>query len=54
MVMVGDMRYDMETAVNAGSLPIGVSYGYGSEAELMDAGARLIVPDFPALVDLLA
>jgi len=52
-LMVGDMRYDIETGINAGMETCGVLYGYGSEDELRRAGAHHLVSDFPALIDLL-
>ncbi len=55
-VMVGDTTYDMEMAVNAGALAIGVSWGYHGTDELTEAGAHAIIDAFeelPALVDAL-
>lgn len=37
--MVGDRHYDVEGAKNAGLRCIGVTYGYGTRAELQTAGA---------------
>ncbi|MBT5876540.1 MAG: HAD hydrolase-like protein [Candidatus Latescibacteria bacterium] len=37
--MVGDRHHDMVGAKNNGCQAIGVTYGYGSEAELLNAGA---------------
>jgi len=45
IVMVGDTRYDAEGAKKAGVRAVGVSYGYGSEKELEDAGAEFIARD---------
>ena len=39
MALVGDSGSDMETAVRAGMLPIGVLWGFRSEAEMTSAGA---------------
>jgi len=50
-LMVGDMRYDIETGVNAGIRTCGVRYGYGTAEELIRAGAHTLVQEFPALVD---
>ena len=36
-LMVGDMRYDVETGTNAGTVTCGVLYGYGSVEELQGA-----------------
>ncbi len=49
--MVGDRRYDMEAAVAHGLAAIGVTWGFGTRQELLDAGAQALV-DQPA--DLLA
>ena len=40
---VGDSDVDMHTAINAGCLPVGVSWGYRSEDVLLKAGAKVIV-----------
>jgi len=50
-LMVGDIRYDIETGVNAGIRTCGVRYGYGTAEELIRAGAHTLVQEFPALVD---
>ena len=42
IAMVGDRRHDIEGAKLCGIDSIGVLYGYGSEKELMDAGAGQI------------
>ncbi len=39
IAMVGDRRHDIEGAKSCGIDSIGVLYGYGSEKELIDAGA---------------
>jgi phosphoglycolate phosphatase len=39
-VMIGDRRHDMIGARNNGMTAIGVLYGYGSEQELLEAGAH--------------
>jgi phosphoglycolate phosphatase len=41
-IMIGDRSFDMVGARNNGMTAIGVLYGYGSEAELRDAGAQYI------------
>jgi phosphoglycolate phosphatase len=38
-VMIGDRRHDIIGAKNNGLACIGVTYGYGTEKELLDAGA---------------
>jgi len=45
--MVGDRSHDVIGALTNDITPVGVSYGYGSRQELMEAGATLIV-DRPA------
>lgn len=47
--MVGDRKFDMAGAQANGVEGIGVSYGCGSEEELQDAGATVIVPDTEGL-----
>ncbi|MBT5919362.1 MAG: HAD hydrolase-like protein, partial [Alphaproteobacteria bacterium] len=42
-VMIGDTTFDMEMAVNAGALAIGVSWGYHGVEELIEAGAKIVV-----------
>ena len=39
----GDTAVDMNTAVNAGFLPVGVTWGFRPESELQDSGAKIIV-----------
>ncbi len=39
----GDTSVDIQTALNAGFLPVGVTWGFRSEAELREAGAKIIV-----------
>lgn len=46
-VMIGDASYDMEMAVNAGALALGVSWGYQSVETLKKTGAQMIV-DYPS------
>jgi phosphoglycolate phosphatase len=47
--MVGDTTFDIEMARAAGADPVGVSWGYHPPPALMNAGARLVLPDFAAL-----
>lgn len=37
--MVGDRRYDIDAALANGMQAVGVTYGYGTRGELLDAGA---------------
>ncbi len=53
-VMIGDTVFDIEMAKNAGVSAIGVSWGYHAAAELLAAGAAVIVGNFseiPASID---
>ena len=43
--MVGDRSYDMIGAAKAGVHSIGVTYGFGTRMELMEAGAEFIAYD---------
>ena len=47
--MVGDRRHDIIGASNNGMRTVGVTYGYGSRAELEEAGAHRIVESPEAL-----
>lgn len=48
-VLVGDTSYDMELALNAGVVPIGVSWGYHDADSLIAAGAAAVVDSFAEL-----
>ena len=52
--VVGDSDIDMKTGINAGMLPVGVSWGYRSEECLVEAGAEIIVREPRELVSVLA
>ena len=43
LCLVGDTSIDMQTATNACSCPIGVSWGFRKVEELQEYGARLVV-----------
>ena len=45
VIMVGDRCFDMIAATTAGCLAVGALWGYGSKAELMDAGADVVIED---------
>ncbi len=47
--MIGDTSFDMEMARNAGTLAIGVAWGYHDSNELRDSGAHVIVESFADL-----
>jgi phosphoglycolate phosphatase len=53
VTMVGDREHDMFGAVACGVRPIGITWGYGSRAELTAAGAQSLIGDPAQLVDLL-
>lgn len=48
-IMVGDRMYDVNGAKGAGILSVGVLYGYGSKAELEEAGADFLAQDVTEL-----
>ena len=50
-IMIGDRSFDMVGARNNGMTAVGVLYGYGSEAELRDAGAHHICATPQGLLD---
>ena len=49
-VMIGDTTFDMLMARAACVAAVGVSWGYHDAAELMEAGASVVVDDFDALL----
>lgn len=51
--LVGDTRYDVLAAVALGLPPIGVTWGIGTEAELREAGAEVIVDEPRELLTIL-
>ena len=53
MIMIGDRKFDVEGAREFGMDCIGVLFGYGSRAELEEAGAKYIAEDVAALGELL-
>ena len=52
-VLIGDTKYDVFGANQAGIPCIGVSYGYALPGEMEAAGALCMVPDCEALANLL-
>lgn len=50
-IMIGDRSFDMVGARNNGMTAVGVLYGYGSEAELRDAGAHHVCATPKRLLD---
>ena len=53
VVMVGDRKYDILGAKEAGIASIGVLYGFGSEEELKEAGADRIAATVDDLYDII-
>ncbi len=51
--MVGDRRFDMQGAKTNGVYGIGVQFGYGSDEELLTAGADALVSDNETLTQML-
>ncbi len=43
IAFVGDTAIDMQTAAAAGMVPVGVLWGFRSEKELSDNGARILL-----------
>ncbi len=39
----GDTAVDIQTAINAGFLPVGVTWGFRDESELRETGAKIII-----------
>jgi phosphoglycolate phosphatase len=52
-VYLGDSGVDMETARAAGMFPVGVLWGFRSQAELLKAGARVLIREPAELLDIL-
>ena len=52
-IMVGDRLHDVHGAKENALPSIGVLWGYGSESELLEAGATHVVRDMPELLTLL-
>ena len=51
--MVGDRKFDMEGGVRAGIHTLGVTYGYGSEEELLASGAEQLAHTPREIADIL-
>lgn len=48
-ILLGDHAVDMQAARGAGVQGIGISHGFGTPAELKEAGAILVVDDLASL-----
>ena len=53
ILFVGDSDIDMQTAVNANMFPVGVTWGYRTEEELKNSGAKLVVNKGSELIEIL-
>jgi phosphoglycolate phosphatase len=54
IVFVGDTAVDMQTAIAAGMVPIGVRWGFRPERELIEAGAQSVLGEPGELLELLS
>ena len=52
-IMVGDRQYDIEAALANGIGAVGVTYGYGTREELINAGADTVINSIEELEKLL-
>ncbi|MFN6997555.1 MAG: HAD family hydrolase [Aquincola tertiaricarbonis] len=52
-LMIGDTTIDIRTGTSAGAQTVGVLCGFGTEAELLQAGAHLILPTTSDLLQVL-
>ena len=43
IIFIGDSDIDIQTAINANMLPVGVTWGYRTEEELKASGAKLVI-----------
>ncbi len=50
---MGDSDVDMKTGVNAQMLPVGAAWGFRTEQELIDSGARKVIRRPLELLELL-
>jgi len=53
ILFVGDSDIDMQTAQNANMFPVGVSWGYRTEKELFESGAKLVITSPSGLLEIL-
>ncbi|KUJ63435.1 HAD family hydrolase [Flavobacteriaceae bacterium CRH] len=53
IIFVGDSDIDMQTSTNANMFPVGVSWGYRTEAELIASGAKLVLNNPSELIEVL-
>ncbi|QOG02796.1 HAD family hydrolase [Flavobacterium sp. MDT1-60] len=53
IIFIGDSDIDMLTATNANMFPLGVSWGYRTEEELIASGAKLVINNPADLIEIL-
>lgn len=53
IMFVGDSDIDMLTAKNANMFPVGVSWGYRTEEELKNSGAKVVLNNASELIEIL-
>jgi phosphoglycolate phosphatase len=53
VLLIGDSGVDVETAINAGMYPAGVTWGYRSREELTASGARTLFDRPQDIIDFL-
>lgn len=53
ILFVGDSDIDMQTAVNANMFPVGVTWGYRTEEELIESGATIVINSPSELLQLI-
>ena len=53
IIFIGDSDIDMLTANNANMFPLGVSWGYRTEQELLASGAKLVINSPSDLIEIL-
>ncbi|WP_394776375.1 HAD family hydrolase [Flavobacterium sp.] len=53
ILFVGDSDIDMQTAKNANMLAVGVTWGYRTEQELIESGAKLVINNPLELIEIL-
>lgn len=53
ILFIGDSDMDMQTAINANMFPVGVSWGYRIEAELIASGAKMVINNPTDLIEIL-
>jgi phosphoglycolate phosphatase len=52
-IFLGDTSIDMQTAVNARMVPVGATWGFRTEKELLESGARKLISHPEALLDII-